>query len=34
MIPLGEFLPDIPARDNPGATEARNVTPPSSAYTR
>lgn len=27
MIPLGEFLPDHPARDNPGATEARNVTP-------
>lgn len=27
MIPLGEWLPDLPDRDNPGATEALNVTP-------
>lgn len=32
MIPLGEWLPDLPARDNPGATEARNVTPEAWGY--
>lgn len=27
MIPLGQWAPDLPARDNPGATVAKNVTP-------
>ena len=32
MIPFGEWLPDRPARDNPGATEARNVVPIAGGY--
>ena len=32
MIPFGEWLPDQPARDNPGATEARNVIPVAGGY--
>lgn len=32
MIPLGEWLPDQPALDNPGATVAKNVTPAARGY--
>lgn len=32
MIPFGEWLPDRPDRDNPGATEAKNVIPIPGGY--
>lgn len=32
MIPLGEWLPDIPQRDNPGAITAQNVIPHAKSY--
>ena len=32
MIPLGEWLPDQPALNNPGATVAKNVTPAARGY--
>lgn len=32
MIPFGEWLPDRPPRDNPGAIEAKNVTPIAGGY--
>lgn len=31
-MPLGEWLPDMPALNNPGITEARNVIPAAGAY--
>ena len=32
MIPAGEWLPDLPAFENPGSTEAKNVIPAASGY--
>ncbi len=32
MIPAGEWLPDLPAFENPGATEAKNVIPAATGY--
>lgn len=32
MIPIGEYLPDLPAFANPGATTARNVIPAAASY--
>lgn len=32
MIPFGEFLPDLPALENPGALIAKNVIPRSKSY--
>src|SRR5690606_32055624 len=32
MIEFGEFLPDLPAFENPGATEAKNVYPALKSY--
>lgn len=32
MIPFGEWLPDLPALDNPGATNVRNVIPARGSY--
>jgi hypothetical protein len=32
MIPFGEYLPDIPATENPGATVATNVIPAAISY--
>lgn len=32
MIPFAEWLPDLPALDNPGATEAKNVLPGAKSY--
>lgn len=32
MIPFGEWLPDLPAYENPGATEAKNVYPALNSY--
>ncbi len=32
MIPFGEWLPDLPDRDNPGATEAKGVYPELRSY--
>ena len=32
MIPLGEWLPDLPMHMNPGALEARNTVPQVQSY--
>ena len=32
MVPVGEYLPDLPALENPGATEAKNVIPAANGY--
>ena len=32
MTPFGEWLPDLPDRDNPGATEAKGVFPEARSY--
>lgn len=32
MIPFGEYLPDLPALNNPGATVAKNVIPAGDSY--
>lgn len=32
MIPLGEYLPDLPDHDNPGATQVLNVLPAARSY--
>lgn len=32
LIPFGEYLPDLPPRDNPGALEALNVAPKAIGY--
>ncbi len=32
MIPVGEWRPDLPALDNPGSTEAKNVIPAANSY--
>src|SRR5262249_24344625 len=32
IVPIGEWLPDLPAINNPGALEALNVIPASASY--
>jgi len=32
MIPFGEWMPDLPDNQNPGATEAKNVLPAGNSY--
>lgn len=32
LVPIGEFLPDLPALGNPGALEAKNVIPKDRSY--